>query len=374
MPAPSIDGHISAGFEPVGEVFARLWDEIEVGAALAVYQGEELVIDLYGGFTDRDCTNPWARDTLVNVYSTSKGITAIALACLVEDGLMDYSAPVADYWPEFGAECKFDITVTQALSHQAGLYTFKPEIKTTDLYDWQLATFNIASQEPSWTPGKGIGYHAITWGFIAGELIRRITGKSPGAYLRERITGPLNADVYLGLDESLLPRCADLVGPNHARKNMPDKKQLAEPGERLRSSDPVLTPFKDVSSIPWRRAELPSSNMHATARGLALCYKAVLDGRLISASTLELATEELTHGENDLCFGRPIRRSRGFILNCDDCYCGPETAAFGHSGTGGSVAFADPVNNITFAYVMNQLDRDGRARANRLVGSLFDCF
>jgi CubicO group peptidase (beta-lactamase class C family) len=373
MPAPVIDGHISSGFESVGEMFTRLWDDIEIGAALTVFRDNERIIDLHGGFTDRNCTKPWTEDTLVNVYSTSKGITAMALACLVEDGLLDYSAPVAEYWPEFGAERKFDLTVTQALSHQAGLYTFNPAIETADLYNWQSATFNIASQVPSWTPGKGFGYHAITWGFIAGELIQRVTGESPGSYIRRRIAEPLSADVHLGLSASEHHRCADLVGPNHARKVMPESKQHPVTFERLRSNDPPLTPYKDVCSPDWRKAELPSSNMHATARGLAECYRGMLDGTLVSGSTLRLATEEITDGEVDLCFGRPVRRSRGFILNCDDCYAGPETAAFGHSGTGGSVAFADPVNNISFAYVMNQMDRDGRARANQLVASLFEC-
>ncbi len=376
MSSPVIDGHVSPEYESVARSFARLWEEIEVGASVAVYHNSELVVDLHGGFTDRDCSIPWRADTLVNTYSTSKGITAIALACLAADGLLDYQAPVVDYWPEFGAENKFDITVSQALSHQTGLYTFNPPITIEALYDWQIATFNIASQVPAWPPGGGFGCHSITWGYIAGEIVRRITGVSLGCFLRERITEPLGADVHLGLSESDMERCADLIGPNHARKLR--KKDVKKPEsdattDKLISQDPALTPYRDICSPAWRQAEVPASNVHATAKGLARCYEAFINGELVSESTLQCSIREQTRGETDLCFGRPVRRSRGFILNCNDCYCGPEASAFGHSGTGGSIAFADPVNKITFAYVMNQLDSESGVRSKQLVNSLYSC-
>lgn len=372
MPAPVIDGYVQPGLEPVYETFKNLWEDIEVGASLAVYRNGELVIDLWGGFTDRGCSHPWHPDTLVNVYSTSKGITAIALACLVEDGLLDYHAPMTEYWPEFGAEQKFDITVADALSHRTGLYTFQPAIETKALYDWQVATFNIASQSPAWPPRDGFGYHAITWGFIAGEIVRRIKGETLGAYIRERITGPLKADVHLGLEDSEISRCSDLIGPNHARKILTKRERGDSTSDRLRSNDPILTPFKDVCSTEWRKAEIPASNIHATAKGVATCFNAFLNNGLTSKSVVASATRELTRGETDMTLGRKIRRSRGgFILNCGDCYCGPNAGAYGHSGTGGSVGFADPANNIAFTYVMNQLDSDGPRRYSNLVNSLY---
>ncbi|MBT5700337.1 MAG: beta-lactamase family protein, partial [Gammaproteobacteria bacterium] len=153
-----VEGTIQPGFEPVRDAFASLWKEIEVGAGLSVFLGDELVVDLWGGHTNRSRTTPWQRDTLVNTYSISKGMVSLALACLVDEGKLDYDKPVADYWPQFGAERKFNITVGQALSHQAGVYTFNPTMKTEDLYDWQKAAFNVASQAPAWEPGTAFGY------------------------------------------------------------------------------------------------------------------------------------------------------------------------------------------------------------------------
>ena len=169
-----------------------------------------------------------------------------------------------------------------------------------------------------------------------------------------------------------ISRCSDLVGPNHARKTLTKRERVDSTFERLHSNDPILTPFKDVCSPEWRKAEIPASNMHATARGLATCFDAFLANKLTSQSVVESATSELTKGETDLYLGRSVRRSRGgFILNCEDCYCGPNANAYGHSGTGGSVVFADPVNNIAFAYVMNQLDSNGPRRYSKLVNSLY---
>lgn len=366
----AIHGTSSEHFEWVKQVFADLWLDIEVGASLAIFKDNELIVNLHGGYTDRNGEHPWRAETIVNTYSTAKGITSMAIACLVDEGLLDYTAPVAEYWPEFGAENKFDITVTQALSHQAGLYTFQPVVEVESLYDWQAMTFNIASQKPAWPSGSGFGYHSITWGYIAGELIRRITGRSPGDYIHDRIAKPLKADIHLGVRTEDLPRCADLIGPNHARKTL-DREPRPEGERQFRSQDPTLTPFRDVCSDNWRQAEIPASNLHATALGLAECYRAYVNDEIVSKETRAASTQEITRGDIDLCFGRHIRRSRGFILNCGDCYCGPAPEAFGHSGTGGSVAFADPVHNIAFAYVMNQLDNQGPRRYRKLVNALY---
>jgi CubicO group peptidase (beta-lactamase class C family) len=363
---PLIEGTNQPRFEPVREAFASLWNEIEVGAGLSVFLGDELVVDLWGGHTNRDRTARWQRDTLVNTYSISKGIVSLALACLVDEGKLDYDKPVADYWRQFGAERKFGITVAQALSHQAGVYTFHPPTKPADLYNWQKAAFNVASQIPTWKPGTAFGYHSITWGYIAGELILQTTRKTTGDYLRSRITNQLEADFHIGLTGAEQKRCAEVIGPNHARPPVTKMPPLEK--NTLPKNDPTLPPYRVVSSADWRRAEIPATNGHGSSLGIARCYQAAIAGKLFSKETLQLAVKEETNGETDLCLGQLIRRSRGFTLNCEPCYYGPSKMAFGHAGTGGSTAFADPDNKVAFAYVTNQLHRSGTVRSKQPTG------
>lgn len=367
-----IEGTVAHKFEPVRKVFERLWQDVEVGASLCVIRQGETIVDLWGGHQDRDSRTPWQADTLVNVYSTTKGMVALALACLVEDGQLDYQRPVIDYWPEFGAEQKFEVTIAQLISHQSGLYRFNPAVAVDDLYDFQKMAFNLASQAPAWTPGAQFAYHSISWGYLAGKIISVITGLTPGQYIAERIAGPLNADFYLGLTDALQARCATLIGPNHARKKMP-QRQAPQLKQRLKTADPIITPFRDACSVAWRRAEIPASNGHASAAGLAACFNAALDGQLFSEMTLRQATAEVTNGEIDQVLGYPVRRAMGFILSCDDVWLGPSERAFGHTGTGGSIAFADPDEGISFAYVMNQLHSNGGSRSRLLIESLYQC-
>ena len=367
----NIQGYYDPRFEAVAKEFRALWQDIEIGAALHITLDGERMVDLWGGFQDPNNLKTWRRETLVNVYSTTKGILALAVAQLVDRGLLDYNRPVSHYWPEFGAEQKFDITLEQLVSHQAGLIDCRPAIKVTDLYNWQKITTKLSAQRPLWRPGTAFGYHAITWGYLVGEVIRRVTGESPGGYLRQQVSGPLKADVFVGLEKSDLIRCATLIGPNRARKPLATK-ELTNPAG-LKSSDPVITPYKDACSEAFRRAEIPATNGHASAKGLARCYAAALDGSVFNAEILTVSTTELTQGQEDLVLGKPIRRARGFILNCDACYFGPSHRAFGHSGTGGSIAFADPENGVGFAYVMNQLHVDGSVRSRRLIDSFYEC-
>jgi CubicO group peptidase (beta-lactamase class C family) len=366
------NGTVTAGFEPVQAAFEALWDEVEVGASLCIFRDGEKAVDLWGGHTDRDMWIPWQADTLVNVYSTTKGIVSLALACLVEEGLLDYDRPVVDYWSQFGAERKFDITVAQLLSHQAGLYRFVPAVSVEDLYDFQKMCFNLASQAPAWEPGTAFGYHSITWGYLAGEIIRNITDRTPGQYIARQITEPLHADFYLGVPQALNESCATLIGPNHARATMPARSRISST-ERLKNEDPVITPYRDASSAAWRNAEIPASNGHASSRGLARCYAAALSGELFSPEALRLATTEVTHGEVDKVLGYPARRAMGFILSCEDVWFGPSPNAFGHSGTGGSTAFADPDAGIAFAYVTNQLHTSGAHRSRKIIDALYNC-
>jgi len=296
-----VHGTVAPGFEAVRSVFERNFtDDIEVGASFCVVVDGETVADLWGGYQDRACTRPWKDDTLVNVYSTTKGVASIAFAALVEDGLIDYAAPVAAYWPEFRA-ARNGLTVGQLLSHQSGVCGLRERLEVTDLYDWSAMVARMAAEEPFWEPGTAAGYHAVLWGYLPGELALRTSGKTLGTILSERIARPLEADVHLGLPTAEHGRVADLVGPNHARVQ-PDLAALLAikmpPLYRYALQNPSIRPWQDACSTPWRVAEIAAANAQANARGIARIYGALarggeLDGvRVLNADTIAAMCRE----------------------------------------------------------------------------------
>lgn len=401
-----VQGSVAPGFELVRETFASLWLESELGASVCAYQQGHKVVDLWAGFKDANREDPWLADTLVNVYSTTKGIAATAIAVLFDEGLIDYCTPVSHYWPEFGAAGKSKITVAELLSHKAGLSAVTQPLTVEDLYDWQKMTNLIAAQTPLWPPGRNSGYHPVTWGYLPGELIRRITGMTMGEYFNAKVANPLNADCFLGLPNSEHVRCATLNGPNRAntktntsasykgRRTLeaavprveevspqnPNRENNNTELYRLSMLNPVISPFKHACSPAWRRAEIAASNGHASARGLAKVYGALsmngsIDGiKILSREAIDAATRSEVETTKDLVMNTVIRRSRGFILNTDGNF-GPNQKAFGHNGAGGSTAFADRENGISMSYVMNQMlsDSTNEPRANRLTKALYQC-
>ena len=366
-----IHGFVAPGFENVRAAFiANFTDGIEVGASLSVrHNGQELV-NLWGGFQDSGFTRPWQQDTLVNVYSTTKGVAAIAFATLVEDGLLNYDDPVSNLWPEFRAAAD-GLTIGQLLSHQSGVPGVAERLTVTDLYDWSKMIGLLEQQQPYWPPGSAAGYHAIHWGFLVGELVRRAAGKSLGAVLAERIAGPLTAEFHLGLAASEHERVADLIGPNHARTTdklpppdtTPPRLPKLFPVALL---NPSIRPWKDACSAEWRSAEIAAANGQASGDGIARIYDAAANGgaiagtadadgvRVLEPATLTAANVQEVSMEEDLILAKPMRRSRGFILNTNNEY-GPTEGAFGHAGAGGSLGFADPDYGIGFGYAMNQM-------------------
>ncbi|MFT7245994.1 MAG: CubicO group peptidase (beta-lactamase class C family) [Candidatus Azotimanducaceae bacterium] len=389
-----IAGTTSSRFDSVQQTFASLWDGIEVGAALSVYWKGQPVINLWGGYTDREQQHAWQENTLVNVYSATKGLATFAFALLVEDGKVCYEDKVADYWPEFAANGKDQVTVAQLLSHQAGVCGVDESLRVEDLYNWEKMTRLIAAQKPFWRPGDASGYHAVTWGYLPGELIRRLTGQTLGQFFQERVAKPLGLNFYIGVPESRLPDCATLIGPNHARRNMvannpsstqtrsQTRKETSEPSKLFKASlmNPPISPFKDACSKEWRMAEIAASNGHGDATSIAKLYGLMAAGgtlngtRLMSRETLDAACKTEIDSGIDLVTGTVIRRSRGFILSHDGNY-GPGTRSFGHAGAGGSMAFADPEAELSFAYVMNQMQPDTlhESRASRLIDSVYRC-
>ena len=377
----TIEGHVAAGFEPVRDIFAEFWEDIEVGASCCALHQGEIVVDIWGGFKSPEMTTLWQSDTLINVYSTTKGMASLAIAILFDEGLIDYDEKVIAYWPEFGAEGKQDVTVGQLLSHQAGLCGVETKLEVADLYDFDKMVNLLAAQKPLWEPGTAVGYHAITWGYLTGELVRRITGKTLGQYFREKVAEPLGADFYIGLPDSEMSRCGTLIGPNRARKKprmtevpkMPDLYPIS-------LQNPSIAPYRDASSDVWRRAEIAAANGQANARGIARIYAALANGgllngtKIISPEAIAESRKLEVDGEMDLVVEVPVRRARGFMLNIEGAY-GPFNDSFGHGGAGGSSGFADPHNNVGFGYAMNQMQADAAAtpRSMKLVECLYQC-
>ncbi len=379
MTVPEIHGVIAPEFAQVRAAFEKNFAERgDVGASVCVYKDGEAVVDLWAGVADAVTGTDWQADTLVTVFSISKGVTAIAANLLMQRGDLNPDAPVAHYWPEFAAESKSTISVATAMSHQAGLPRIDRPLSREEAIDWDTVVAAVAAQAPIWEPGSQHGYHMRSFGWIVGELIRRVTGKSPGNFIREEISDPLGIDFHVGLAAKHEPRVGRLV--------MPDKK-YHESISKL-PADLLLT---SVLSGPsghfhydemWntremRTIEMPSSNGVGNARAVAKLYAHLFgDGvngvRLLDDSTVKRATAELVCGRDavilvDTAYGL------GFMLPPALASCvGPR--AFGHGGAGGSASFADPDAGISFAYAMNKMSfnpTDGRSES--LARAVYRC-
>ncbi|MEV7194618.1 serine hydrolase domain-containing protein [Streptomyces sp. NPDC093510] len=401
-----VHGTCAPGFEGLRKEFERNFAERDdLGAAVAATVGGEVVVDLWGGDADRTGTRPWERDTLVNVYSTTKGMTALCAHLLVERGELDLDAPVARYWPEFAREGKDDIPVRWLLSHRSGLIAPGEPMTPGAVYDWEKVTRALAATRPWWRPGTAQGYHAVTFGFLVGEVVRRVTGVSLGTFLHSEVTGPLGADVHVGTPESEHGRCADMAPAVRAAGASPSPRASGAASSSATSrtvfgdapKPPVggladhpmapvtlalqYLPLGDVNSAAYRSAEIPATNGHATARGLAAVYAELACGRLLSPGTLErLRTRQSDGDEPDLVLraGTPLAETwpwgLGYMLN-QFGQAGPNPRAFGHGGAGGSYAFADPENGVSYAYTMNRMGAGTSGedlRSIHLVGALYE--
>jgi CubicO group peptidase (beta-lactamase class C family) len=375
----TIGGYVATEFEPVLDVFAQNFDmRAEVGAAVSVYLDGRPVVDLWGGLSDPTIGAPWREDTLVLVYSATKGVTAVCANVLIERGLLDPEAAVATIWPEFGARGKRAITVGQVMSHQAGLPYVEGDFTLEESLSWTPIVEALAAQEPIWEPGTKHGYHMRTYGWLVGELIRRADPghRTAGVFWREEIADPLGVDFWIGLPESLEPRVAQLVPP---RTDL--REALRAFGHELLLARVFSSPgghFNYDQMWNTRRlhaCELPSSNGIGSARGLARLYASCIgevDGnRTLTSETVERATIGRACGKDevlmvDTCFGL------GFMLGNSFGAANPPRA-FGHAGAGGSLAFADPDTGIAFAYVMNDLrfDPHGDPRSEELVRAVY---
>ncbi|MCX4762438.1 beta-lactamase family protein [Streptomyces sp. NBC_01275] len=380
----TIDGEVAAGFEPVREAFAANFAQHgDIGASVCVYRDGQPVVDLWGGIADPDTARPWTRDTLQLVYSATKGVTATAAHLLSQRGALDLDAPVAEYWPEFAANGKSDIPVRRLLSHQAGLVALDQPVSLAEALAWHPMTAALAAQRPVWTPGTAHGYHGRTYGWLVGEVIRRVSGRTPGRFLAEEIAAPLDLDFFIGLPANERDRVSRMVyqQPEVDLATVPleaipeEFRELVaamrDPNSLSTRAFAVTDPAEiDFNSPEVQAAELPASNGIGTARGLARMYAALIgevDGvRLLTPETLASATKEQANGLDQVLM-IPSRFSSGYMLPTDtNPMTGPN--AFGHAGRGGSLAFADPEHGISFGYVMNHIiEGPDDARAASLV-------
>lgn len=376
--AVRIEGSVAPGFEQVRDAFAANFERDdhyrEVGASLAAYRGGEKVVDLWGGWADAARTRPWTRDTLANIWSTTKGVTAILVAALVDRGLIDYDAPVIRYWPEYGAQGKHRTTVSQLMSHQAGLPGFVEPTPLNEFYDWEIVTDRLARQAPMWEPGTRNSYHAMTYGFLAGELVRRASGKRVGRFLAEDVAGPLGADVFIGLPEREEGRVAPLIPSPIPRVFDPD----APPEAVAAVTNPDMLPDLP-NDRAWRAAEIPAGNGHASADGLARLYGAVanggeLDGVRLMRPQSVAAMNTLQTDRVDILLGMPAMWRNGVCGNVLNMF-GPHPQTFGHSGWGGSFGCANTETGVGIGYVVNQMgDRAvGDPRAAELCDAIYAC-
>lgn len=370
-----IGGSVAAGWEPVRDAFVNNFDSPdEVGAGVSVYHRGTKVVDLWGGSFDTARTAPYTEDTLQLVFSTTKGITAIALAICADRGLIDYGAPVAQYWPEFAAHGKFEATVAQLVSHQCGLYTVDGDITIDEALDWPTVTSRLAATAPRWPIGSAHGYHALTFGWLAGELVRRVdpTHRSLGTFVREEIVEPLGVQLWIGLPEREEPRVSPMIpSPPPADPAMAElAAKFIGPGTPAGDALSLNGAFGQLARAEEGKpftfntravhaAEVPAANGISDARSLARVYAATLapvDGvQLFSDATRDTARVTVTpEGEGDACLIMGTTFGMGFMTHgAFTPYSGP--GCYGHPGAGGSVAFADPGRGMAFAYVMNQM-------------------
>ena len=369
-PIPDVHGHCEPRFETLRAALADiLIAGSEVGVALAVYVGPQRVVDLWAGHTDPARTQPWRADTIVNLYSIGKAVSAVCALRLVDAGLLDLDAPVARYWPEFAQAGKAQLPVRFLLTHQAALPAVAPPLPAGAVLRWDVMTQALAAQAPWWTPGARHGYHVNTQGFLIGEVLRRITGKTYGTYLREEVAGPAGIDFYVGFGPDLDARCADLLPSPPSPEGDELRRQLSVDPATLTGlplmrvnayrNPPDISGTGVVNTRQWRAAEVPSTNGHGNARAVARLYSALagdgtLDGvHVLSPEIIRDAIREQVYAE-DVVLQRPTRFGLGFQLTQPERRLGPSPRAFGHFGAGGSLGFADPDARVAFGYAMNQ--------------------
>jgi len=372
MAQAEVGGFAHEKFAPVREAFQKNLDNgAELGAAVCATVDGETVLDLWGGWADEAHTRPWEADTIVNVYSTTKTMTALCALILADRDELDFAAPVARYWPEFAQAGKSGVTVAHLMSHASGLSGWRERIGLETLYDWDKACGLLAAQEPLWPPGTAPGYHAITQGYLVGEVVRRISGRSLGTFFRDEVAEPLRADFHIGLPASEDARVADLVPPPPVAAGGPPQSDLMASV----MNNPPVNPL-DTRTRAWRAAEIPAAGGHGSARAIAQIHAALANGGmvkghwLLSKAGARRALEKQIEGK-DLVLGVHVSYGLGFGLS--DMFPVPNDNTIFWGGYGGSLILIDMDARTTIAYVMNRMGNTtmGDARAMALADAFW---
>lgn len=342
-----VHGTLAPGFEPVREIMAaNIASGADLGTSFAVTQNGEMLVDLWGGWADIAKTRPWERDTIVNVWSTTKTMTALCALMLADRGRIDFAAPVAEYWPEFAQNGKQGVTVAHLMSHTAGLPTWDEPLAKEELYDWDLCVRRLAAQKPRWEPGTVAAYHAITQGYLIGEVVRRADGRSLGTFFRKEVAEPLGADFRIGLPEREDHRVAEMIPP--------DRDPAAKPG------NPPIDPV-DTRTRAWRAAEIPAAGGTGNARAVAAIHAILANGgeaqgkRFLSEAGVRRALEVQFVG-TDRALGMPARYGLGFGVAGEGTlipFPNPNSIYWG--GWGGSLALIDMDARTSIAFMMNRM-------------------
>lgn len=384
----ALGGFAEAGFEGVADAFARNFDDhCEVGAAFCLHVEGRPVVDVWAGVADFETATPYAEDTLQLVFSATKGATAACANLLVQRGALDLDEPVATYWPEFATAGKEDISVRMVLAHQSAIPTIDAKLSLEDVLRWDPVITALEDQAPMWEPGRVHGYHAVTFGHLVGELVRRIDGRSLGTYFAEEIAGPLGLEFWIGLPEEHEHRVAPILGdlvPLEAANPMMRNviEGFLSPESLLGRALSLNGAFPDTLVMNRRdvhAAEIPAGNGITSARSLSRFYAGLI-GRLEGAEGTPLFTVDQMEAarqrqtvRNDRCLIMETCFGLGFM---NSCWYSPYGSAgsFGHTGAGGAVGFADPENQLGFGYVMNHMRQHlaGDPRTKKLVGACYE--
>jgi len=371
------DNFTVSGFETVANAFKTNFDDgLEHGAQFCVFQNGELLVDLKGGWADRQKTNPVKADTLFSVFSSGKAMAALIIAHLADQDRLGYNQFVATIWPEFAEHGKGELSIAQVLSHQAGLSGIThPDWTGEDWYDWDKTCAQLAAQEPLFPPSSASGYHPVTYGFLAGEIARRTDKdmRSLGRILREDLCRPNDIDVWIGLPEEEHHRCASMQKPR-AMADLGDMNPATKAAFMMKGAAPSSKPIER-----WRQAEFAGSNCQATAKGLAQIMQMAVDGNIGDTKYLSediaLALRQSRISGQNLVLPFNIDFAAGVMRNAPNYFYGPTAETIGHSGWGGSCVFADPVTGLHGAYVMSRQENTllGDMRPRRIIDALYDC-
>ena len=369
-----INGNWAPQWQPVLDAFAANFREGEQGAGVALYHRGELVVNIWTGERSNRLAGisnqPWAENTIVNIFSAGKGLVALCVLQLVAQGKLNLNSPVADYWPEFVQGDKAEITVRDVLCHRAGLSAFNHHIADDRIFNWGAMTASVEQESPWWLPDSAQGYSPFMFGWVLGELVRRVSGyETFNTYFQDKVASPLGIKCYFGVPDSELDSIAD-TGPlkkntfsasNGADSAALGKLMKADPrGVTNRAFCNPISLMTATNTLAWRKAQIPAANAHANAHAIATIYGALSNNELLPAEVLSLCWQEQTFGD-DRVLGLPLRFSQGFMLSQADradCRYGRGARAFGHPGAGGCLGFADPDYELGFGYVTSRMGQN----------------